>query len=119
VDRKVIEVAGHLYLEAPKGRKSRKTIYPRTTPAGYPLAERLHARIDQANTEQQDGTNPLGLLFPSPTGKLCRSSNFNRTILKPAYLAAQWRDAHGNGMWTWHSLRLVWGIARASSVAPP
>jgi len=30
VDRKVIEVAGHLYIEAPKGRKSRKTIYPRS-----------------------------------------------------------------------------------------
>jgi integrase len=32
VDRKVVEVAGRLYLEAPKGRKSRRTIYPRSTP---------------------------------------------------------------------------------------
>jgi hypothetical protein len=39
VDRKVVEVAGHLYLEAPKNRKRRRSIYPRTTPAGYPLAE--------------------------------------------------------------------------------
>jgi hypothetical protein len=38
VDRKVIEVAGRLYLEAPKNRKYRRTIYPRRTPAGYPLA---------------------------------------------------------------------------------
>jgi integrase len=44
VERKVIEVAGRIYLEAPKGRKSRRTIYPRTTPAGYPLAERLAAK---------------------------------------------------------------------------
>ena len=29
VDRKVIEVAGHLYVEAPKNRKLRRTIYPR------------------------------------------------------------------------------------------
>ena len=36
VDRKVIEVAGHLYVEAPKGRKYRKTVYPRLTPAGTP-----------------------------------------------------------------------------------
>jgi hypothetical protein len=36
VDRKVVEVAGHLYVEAPKNRKRRRTIYPRTTPAGYP-----------------------------------------------------------------------------------
>ena len=24
---------------------------------------------------------------------------------RPAYLAAGWRDADGNGPWTWHSLR--------------
>jgi len=70
VDRKVIEVAGHLFLEAPKGRKRRKTIYPRRTPAGYPLAERLAARIEQARAEQEAGTNPLGLLFPSPQGQV-------------------------------------------------
>ena len=51
VDRKVIEVAGHLYspvtlLEAPKCRKYRKTIYPRRTPDGYPLAGKLAARIE-------------------------------------------------------------------------
>jgi hypothetical protein len=34
VDHKVIEVAGHLYLEAPNNRKRRKTIYSRTTPSG-------------------------------------------------------------------------------------
>jgi integrase len=48
VDRKVVEVAGHLYVEPPKGRKRRKTIYPRVTPGGYPLAERLAARISEA-----------------------------------------------------------------------
>jgi integrase len=46
VDRKVVEVAGHLYVEAPKNRKFRRAIYPRRTPAGYPLAERLAARIE-------------------------------------------------------------------------
>lgn len=60
VDRKMIEVAGRLYLEAPKGRKSRRTIYPRASPAGYPLAERLAARIEEARAEQQTGAN-LGL----------------------------------------------------------
>jgi integrase len=30
VDRKVIDIAGHLHVEAPKGCKSRRTIYPRT-----------------------------------------------------------------------------------------
>jgi integrase len=107
VDRKVIEIAGHLFLEAPKKRKHRRTIYPRLTPAGYPLAERLAARIEEARRQQEDGSNPLGLLFPSPRGKYWRSSNFSRNVLKPAYLAAGWRDATSNGAWTWHSLRHV------------
>jgi hypothetical protein len=59
VDRKVVEVGGRLYLEAPKNRKHRRTIYPRRTPAGYPLAERLTARIGQARAEQDAGTNRL------------------------------------------------------------
>ena len=107
VDRKVVEVAGHLYIEAPKNRKFRRTIYPRRTPAGYPLAERLAARIEQARAEQAAGVNPLGLIFPSPTGKHWRSSNFNRNVLQRAYLAIGWRDAEGSGRWTWHSLRHV------------
>ena len=107
VDRKVIEVAGHLYIEAPKGRKCRKTIYPRLTPDGYPLAERLAVRIEQARAEQATGINPLGLIFPSPKFKLWRSSNFNRNVLQPAYAAACWRDGDGCGRWTWHSLRHV------------
>jgi integrase len=107
VDRQVIEVAGHLYVEAPKCRKRRKTIYPRRTPDGYPLAQKLAARIEQAAAEHQAGTNPLGLIFPSPAGKHWRSSNFNRNVLKRAYLAIGWRDADGNGKWTWHSLRHV------------
>lgn len=107
VDRKVVEIAGHLFTEAPKNRKWRQTIYPRTTPAGYPLADRLAARIDQARAEQDAGTNPLGLLFPSPMGKHWRSSNFSRNVLARAYRAAAWRDTDGNGTWTWHSLRHV------------
>ena len=107
VDRKVVEVAGHLYVEAPKNRKFRRTIYPRRTPAGYPLAERLGARIEAVRAEQEAGINPLGLIFPSPTGKHWRSSNFNRNVLQRAYAAVGWRDGDGSGRWTWHSLRHV------------
>jgi len=107
VDRQVIEVAGHLYVEVPKCRKYRKTIYPRRTPDGYPLADKLAARIEQTTAEHEAGTNPLGLIFPSPAGKHWRSSNFNRNVLKRAYVAIGWRDADGNGKWTWHSLRHV------------
>jgi integrase len=107
VDRKLVEVAGHLYVEAPKCRKFRATIYPVRTPQGYPLAGKLAARIEQARAEQQAGTNPLGLIFPSPRYRHWRSSNFDRRVLAPAYQAAGWRDEHGNGDWTWHSLRHV------------
>jgi integrase len=107
VDRKVVEIAGQLYVEAPKNRKFRRTIYPRRTPDGYPLAERLADRVEAACSEQEAGTNPLGLIFPSPRGKHWRSSNFDRRVLAPAYLAAGWRDGDSNGRWTWHSLRHV------------
>ena len=103
----MVEVAGHLYVEAPKNRKMRRTIYPRATPGGYALAGRLAARIEQARAGQQAGTNLLGLIFPSPAGKHWWSSNFNRNVLQPAYLVAGWRDEYGNGTWTWHSLRHV------------
>jgi hypothetical protein len=62
VDRKVVEVGGRLYIEAPKNRKHHRTIYPRRTPDGYPLAERLTARIEAARAEQEAGINPLGLV---------------------------------------------------------
>jgi len=111
VDRKVVEVGGRLYVEAPKARKYRSTVYPARTPEGYPLAEKLAARADQVRAEMAAGTSPLGLMFPSPRGKHWRSSNFDRRILAPGYRAAGWRDAAGNGDWTWHSLRHVFCVA--------
>ena len=66
VDRKVIEVAGHLYIEAPKGRKSRKTIYPRITPDGYPLAERLAARIEPGPRRAGRRHQPARADLPQP-----------------------------------------------------
>src|SRR5450755_282746 len=110
VDRKVIEVAGKLLTGLPKGSKRRKTIYPARTPHGYPLAEKIQARINAARTETEAGTNPLGLMFPSPRGHHWRSSNFDRRVLAPAYQPARWRDPAGNGNWTWHSLRHVFCV---------
>jgi hypothetical protein len=110
VDRKVIEVSGKLLTGLPKGCKRRKTIYPARTPEGYPLAHKIEARIGQVRAEMAAGLNPLGLMFPSPRGKHWRSSNFDRRVLAPAYLAAGWRDAGGNGQWTWHSLRHVFCV---------
>ena len=107
VDRKVVEIGGRLFTETPKNRKLRRTIYPRRTPQAYPLAEMVAARIAQARAEQDTGTNPLGLMFPSPQGKHWRASNFSRRVLAAAYQAAGWRDTNGGRPWTWHSLRHV------------
>lgn len=107
VDRKAVEVAGHLYVETPKGRKFRRTVYPRRTPGGYPLAERITARARAVQAEREAGANPLGLMFPSPKGKYLRSSNFHRDALADAYRLAGWRDSSGGDRWTWHSLRHV------------
>jgi integrase len=68
VDGKVVEVCGHLFAEAPKNRKRRRTIYPRITPAGWPLAEMVAARIAEVAVERASGHNPLGLMFPTPAG---------------------------------------------------
>jgi integrase len=76
VDRKVIEVRGRLYVEAPKNRKWRQAIYPSLTPHGWRLAEMVAARIAAAGAEQAAGANPLGLMFPAPAGGYWRSSNF-------------------------------------------
>jgi integrase len=101
VGGKVVEVRGHLFAEAPKNRKRRRTIYPRTTLAGWPLAEKVAARIAEVAAEQASGRNPLGLMFPTPAGKHWRSSNFNRRVLKAAYLATGWRDGDSGSRWTW------------------
>jgi integrase len=108
VDRKVIEIGGTLHIEPPKGRKQRRTIYPRLSPGGYPLAEKIAARLDAARAEHDAGINPHGLIFPSPRGTYWRSSNFARRVLAPAYRAAGWRPSPaGRPAWTWHSLRHV------------
>ncbi|HEY1618943.1 MAG TPA: tyrosine-type recombinase/integrase, partial [Streptosporangiaceae bacterium] len=107
VDRKVVDIAGHLFTEAPKNRKWRRTIYPEITPSGYPLAARIAERAARARAEQQAGTNPLALMFPAPGGGCLRASNFARRMLAKAYQAAGWRPAAGSFRWTWHSLRHV------------
>jgi integrase len=95
VDRKVIEIGSRLYEEAPKNRKRRRTIYPRRTPEGCPLADRVAARIQAARGEQEAGSNPLGPMFPSPKGRYRRANNFSRRVLMPAYRAAGWRGEDG------------------------
>ncbi len=62
-------------------QQRRKRQFHGSGPGGYPLAERLAMRIEEAIAEQEAGTNPLGLVFPSPRGKHWRGSNFERRVL--------------------------------------
>lgn len=53
---------------------------PAPDPRGLPaaLADRVAARIQAARSEQEAGTNPLSLMFPSPKGRYWRANNFSR-----------------------------------------
>ena len=55
----MVEISGRLFVETPKNRKRRRTIYPRFTPGGWPLAG-MAARIEDVRKEQEAGTSPLG-----------------------------------------------------------
>jgi len=114
VDRKVVEVAGYLFVEAPKTRKFRRTIYPRRAPAGYPLAERLATQIGQARAKQEVGANPPRLIFRSRMGKRWRSSDFQRNVLQRADLAAGRRDGCQLGDRPW-----VGGVGLAEAGSLP
>jgi integrase len=121
VDRKVAEVAGHLHLEAPKNRKAAADHLPSSHPVRLPAGRAARGPHRAGPHGAAFRRQPARLVFPSPRGKLWRSSNFNRNVLKRAYLAAGWRDEAGRGEWTWHSLRHVfcttalftWGLDAA------
>lgn len=105
IDVKTVSIDGETFLEEPKGRRHRTTIYPQRTPLGRPLAELIQRRIAEVLHEHDHGLNPHGLMFPAPRGGYLSSSNFSTRIAKPAYRLSGWRDADGRGPWTWHSLR--------------
>jgi integrase len=110
VDRKVIEVSGALITGLPKGCKRRKTVYPARTPNGYPLAEKSRHESAKCRLRWKPEATHRGCSLLARGGKQRRSSNFDRRVLAPAYRAAGWRDADGNGQWTWHSLRHVFCV---------
>ena len=64
VDRKVVEVAGHLYVEAPKNRKFRRTIYPAARPAATRWPSGSPPASSRPAPSRRPATNPLGLIFP-------------------------------------------------------
>jgi hypothetical protein len=68
---------------------------------------RHRAGFSRAGPDARPPGGDFGRKLPSPTGKHWRSSNFQRNVLKRAYLAVGWRDTDRRDKWTWHSLRHV------------
>lgn len=108
VDRQVVEGRHGLVLAPPKNRRRRSTMYPARTPQGAELGRLLARRLAELP--------PGGLVFPSPTGKWPRRSNYRRNTFDPAAEAAGWpRRPDGRRAWTFHSLRHVfatWALSR-------
>lgn len=130
VQRRTIDVLEqYIYLKdereyrllLPKGGKTRVTIYPARTPSGYPLAENLARRVQEALEEQARGVNPHAVLFPNKHYDYMKSHTLDGTILEPAYAVAGWRAVAGGRGWTFHTLRHVfcstaiheWGVIPA------
>lgn len=96
----------------PKGKKTRTVLVPPdfNVPTGYELNLNLVSRIFEAENEQRNGTNDLGLLFPSPEGKVWTQSNLTRRITGPALDRLGWDITTENDLqkvhaYTLHSLR--------------
>ena len=103
VDRKVVEVGGHLYVEAPKNRKFRRTIYPRHTPAGYPLADRLADRIDGRAPSRRPGLTRSAWSSRRRRGSTGGRPTSAATSSSPPTLPRAGGTVDGDGRWTWHS----------------
>ncbi|MEA3076144.1 MAG: hypothetical protein QOF60_1052, partial [Actinomycetota bacterium] len=83
IDRQLIEtIDGKLKLSLPKNRRRRTTVYPAYTPAGVDLASLVQRRLDELEPGQP--------LFPSPTGRWARRSNYSRNTWNPAARTVAW-----------------------------
>ena len=107
VDRKVVEVAGHLYLEPPKNRKRRRTIYPRRTPGRVP-AGRAARRPRRAGPRRAGRwRQPAGAGLPLPGGKALAVLQLQPQRPQARLPGGRVARRRGHGEWTWHSLRHV------------
>lgn len=113
IDRQLIETTGgKLKLSLPKNRRRRATVYPARTPLGVDLATLVARRVDELEPNQ--------LLFPSPTGRWPRRSNYARNTWNPAAHTIGWpQQPDGRWTWTYHHLRHVfatWAITKGTPI---
>jgi len=107
-----LEVGGKKHRTLPKMSKQRTTIYPTTTPSGYPLSKQMERRVMELKALKrvpriQDGAKRL-LLFHNKNGGWISQGSFSKDVRIPAQKIAGWpMDERGRFIWTFHSLRHV------------
>ena len=111
IENQCLEVCGRKTRTAPKFNKARTTVYPTTTPAGYPLAAQVKRRITElkklnASPKLLDGTRRR-LMFHNTKGSWISQSWFASKVRHPAQVIAGWPIENGKFQWTFHSLRHV------------
>lgn len=111
IKNQCLEAGGKKSRTLPKYGKLRTTIYPTTTPSGYPLSKQLKRRIKEIELKEApkllDGTH-RHLLFHNKGGSWISQSPFGTKIRRPAQQAAGWPIGDdGKHRWKFHSLRHV------------
>jgi integrase len=86
VDRKVIEVGGRLYVEAPKGRKQRRTIYPPGPGRSGELGDGLgncSRQITRGIMPGPSSTSPRGYRTATGPASCATGSLSRRAVWRP------------------------------------
>jgi hypothetical protein len=107
-----------------KNKKFRTVIIPPISniATNFDLRGWLKNRCIEALKEQEVGTNPLALIFPSPKGRVNNLNAFNGRVIRPASESLGWKmppyqNADGEDMhmyrFTIHSMRDRFGTTAA------
>lgn len=112
VESQCLEAGGKKVRKTPKMGKTRTTVFPTTTPFGYPLLQELKRRLVELEALEETPTLIDGskrrLLFPNKTGSWLSQSAFATRIRRPAQDLAEWpKGENGQFKWNFHSLRHV------------
>jgi len=107
-----------------KNGKRRRVVIPHLAniATGFDLLNWLKKRCKEALEEQREGTNPLALIFPNPSGEIFEPEKVHQKVIRPATDVLGWRmpayvDARGRSRslrrFTLHSMRDRFGVTAA------
>ncbi len=98
--RKVVEVAGHLYVEPPKNRKKRATVYPRRTPGGYPSPASSPTASSRPAPSSKSAPTPSA--WSSPPRAAGTGGRPYRIRYRPGILAVRRYGSSARNGWWWY-----------------